>query len=80
MEQRILENDLGVHYIGLEDMVHHKVALGSSNCMGMYIQGTAADFAGTIDSIAAVAAAEEHLSHQAEIDQPLLFYLLVLSL
>lgn len=49
--------------------------------MGMYIQGTAADFAGTTDSIAAaVAAAEEDLSHQAEIDQPLLFYLLVLSL
>lgn len=48
--------------------------------MDMYIQDTAAaDFAGTIGSIA-VAAAAEHLVLLAEIDQPLLFYWLELSL
>lgn len=46
--------------------------------MDMYILGIAADFVGTTDSTAA--AAEEHLMHQAEIDQPQLSCLLELSL
>lgn len=47
--------------------------------MDMYIQGTAADFVGTIDSTA-VAAVEGYLTHQSEIGRPQLSCLLVLSL
>lgn len=66
---------LEVHHTDLVDTQLHMDPLGSSSYRGMCNQDTAADFAGTTDSIAAAVAAAEWQQSQsllAETDQPLL--------
>lgn len=44
---------LEAHCTDLEDKHHHMDPWGSSNCKNKYIRGSAAEFAGTMDSTAA---------------------------
>lgn len=52
-----LDKALGVHHTDLVDKQLHMDPSDSSSYRGMSIQGNAAEFAGTTDSIAAAAAA-----------------------